>query len=101
VILPLKLDYETLPKDADAVQTTVALLRHAVNSAHPAGLVKLDTKLWANVENKLDETPVTVDLTMEQWKFLRDAVDKATFPAPWSRLTKTLLDAMEDVERSI
>jgi hypothetical protein len=101
VLLPLKLDYKTLPKDADAVQTTIALLRHAVNSAHQQGLAKLDTMLWANIDEKLDDQPVAVDLTVEQWKFLRAATDTAKMPVAWSQLTKVLFAAMEDVERSI
>ena len=99
--LPLKLDYRTLPKDANAEQTTVALLRHAVNTKYPQGVPRAETRLWAKVEDALDEMPGSVEVTLDQFKFLREAVTGATWPAPWSRLAVTLLDAMDEVERSL
>jgi len=101
VLLNLKLSYTTLPKDADELQTTIVLIRHAVNMTHKDGLGKLDTQLWAHIESKLDEQPATLDLTLEQWKFIREAVDKTTYPPVWSRLATALYDAMNEVEKSI
>ena len=102
MLLPLKLDYKTLPKDADEVQTTVALLRHAVNSKYPAGVPRSETRLWAKIEDALDDrSSVSVDLTLDQFKFLREAVSGASWPAPWSRMAVVLLDVMDEVERSI
>jgi hypothetical protein len=102
VLLPLKLDYRTLPKDADEVQTTVALLRHAVNSKYPQGVPRSETRLWAKIEDALDDrTSVSVDLTLDQFKFLREAVIAAQWPAPWSRLAVVLLDSMDELERSL
>lgn len=99
--LPLKLDYKTLPKDADAIQTTVALLRHAVNAKYPQGVPRSETRLWAKVEDALDEMPGSAEVTLDQFKFLREAVSGASWPAPWSRLAVTLLDAMDEMERSL
>jgi hypothetical protein len=99
VQLPLKLDYKTLPKDANEVQTTVALLRHAVNSKYPQGVPRSETRLWAKIEDALDEMPGSVEVNLDQWKFLRDAVSGASWPAPWARLAVTLLDAMDEAER--
>jgi hypothetical protein len=101
VLLPLKLDYKTLPKDADALQTSVALLRHAVNNKFPAGVPRTEVRLWARIEDELDATTASIDLTLEQFKFLREAVHGANWPAPWARLAVVLLDAMDEVERGI
>jgi hypothetical protein len=101
MLLPLKLDYKTLPKDADEIQTTVALLRHAVNSKYPAGVPRTEIRLWANVEDQLDQAAATVEITLDQFKFLREAVHGASWPAPWSRLAVVLLDAMDEGERSL
>ena len=101
MLLPLELKYSTLPKDADAVQTTVALLRHAVNSKYPAGVPRSETRLWAKIEDALDEMPASVEVTLDQFKFLREAVSAANWPAPWSRLAVTLLDAMDEGERAL
>ena len=99
--LPLKLDYRTLPKDAGAEQTTVALLRHAVNAKYPQGMPRAETRLWAKIEDELDSNPASVELSLDQFKFLREAVSGATWPAPWSRLAVTLLDAMDEAERGV
>ena len=101
MLLPLKLDYKTLPKDADEVQTTVALLRHAVNSKFPQGVPRAETRLWAKIEDELDLRTASIELTLDQFKFLHEAVQGATWPAPWSRLAVTLLDAMSEGERSL
>jgi hypothetical protein len=101
MLLPLKLDYKTLPKDADEIQTTVALLRHAVNSKYPGGVPRTEVRLWANVEDQLDQGSATVEITLDQFKFLREAVHGASWPAPWSRLAVVLLDAMDEGERSL
>ena len=50
--LPLALKYDALPKDADAEQTTAALIRHAVNQTHKDGLPRSETRLWAGLERK-------------------------------------------------
>lgn len=101
MLLPLKLDYKTLPKDADEIQTTVALLRHAVNSKYPQGVPRTEVRLWANIEDQLDQGSVNVEVSLDQFKFLREAVHGANWPAPWSRLAVVLLDAMDERERSL
>jgi hypothetical protein len=101
VLLPLKLDYKTLPKDADALQTTVALLRHAVNAKYPAGVPRTEVRLWAHIEDELDVATASIELTLEQFKFLREAVHGANWPAPWARLAVVLFDAMDDLEKSL
>jgi hypothetical protein len=101
MLLPLKLDYKTLPKDADEVQTSVALLRHAVNSKYPGGVPRTEVRLWAHIEDALDTASASVEVTLEQFKFLREAVHGASWPAPWSRLAVVLLDAMDEGERAL
>ena len=101
MLLPLKLDYKTLPKDADEIQTTVALLRHAVNSKYPQGVPRTEVRLWANIEDQLDNPSASVEVTLDQFKFLREAVHGASWPAPWSRMVVVLLDAMNEGERSL
>jgi hypothetical protein len=99
--LPLELKYSTLPKDADARQTTVALIRHAVNAKYPAGVPRTEVRLWARIEDELDVATASIELTLEQFKFLREAVHGANWPAPWARLAVVLLDAMDDLEKSL
>jgi hypothetical protein len=101
MLLPLKLDYKTLPKDADEIQTTVALLRHAVNSKYSAGVPRTEVRLWAKIEDELDTTPASIEVTLDQFKFLREAVHGANWPAPWARLAVVLLDAMDQGERAL
>jgi hypothetical protein len=101
VLLPLELKYPTLPKDADARQTTVALIRHAVNAKYPAGVPRAETRLWAKIEDELDVATASVEVSLDQFKFLREAVSAAPWPAPWSRLAVTLLDAMDELERGL
>jgi hypothetical protein len=101
VLVPLKLDYKTVPKDADALQTTVALLRHAVNAKYPAGVPRTEVRLWAHIEDELDVAQASIELTLEQFKFLNEAVHGANWPAPWARLAVVLLDAMDDLEKSL
>ena len=99
--LPLALPYEALPKDADATQTTAALIRHAVNQTHKDGLPRSETRLWAGLEKKFTDGNGEVELSLEQFSFIRDAVQATTWPVPWAGLADTLMDAIDDLEHAL
>jgi hypothetical protein len=98
---PLKLAYDRLPADATEVQTTVALLRHAVTQKYPEGLPKTELRLWDRIDRALDTQADHVELTTAQFTFLRDAVHGARWPVPWARLATTFLDVLDEVERTL
>jgi hypothetical protein len=97
----LKLAYPSLPPDADELSTTGALWRYAVNKKYPEGLPRLELRLWARIEDELDRKVSPIDLTMEQWKFLRSAMETTTWPVPWARHAVVLLNAMDEIERGV
>ena len=55
-------------------QTTAALIRHAVNQKHKDGLPRSETRLWAGLEEKFTSGDGEVELSLEQFTFIRDAV---------------------------
>jgi hypothetical protein len=101
MLLPLKLGYKTTPKDADAVETTVALIRHAVNSKYPSGVPRTEIRLWARIEDEFDTKPPAVEISLEQWKFVSTACREANWPSQWSRLVVVLLDSLDETERGL
>lgn len=98
--LNLKLAYPTLPGDATERQTTAALIRHAVTSQYREGIPRLELRVWGKIEALLDGPDDTIDLSTSQWTFIRDAVNKATWPVPWTKMVLVFLDALEEAERA-
>jgi hypothetical protein len=101
MLFTLKLPYKTLPTDADEVKTTIALVRHAVNRRYPEGVPRTEVRLWARLEDAFDEHLPAIDITLDQFKFLREACLGATWPPPWARLAVVLLDALDEAERTL
>ena len=99
--LPLALKYDALPNDANAAQTTAALIRHAVNQTHKDGLPRSETRLWAGLERKFADGASEVELSLEQFSFIRDAVGATTWPVMWSTMADTLMDAIDEAEHAL
>lgn len=97
----LDLKYESLPRDADAQQTTAALIRHAVNKKYPDGMPRSETRLWGRLEEEFSGGATTLELSLEQYNFIRDAVQATTWPVPWARMAVTLMDAIDDLEHAL
>jgi hypothetical protein len=98
---PLKIHYDPLPSDANEWQVTVALIRHAVTQKYPEGLPRTELRLWERVDRALESDTDHLELTTTQFTFLRDAIQAAKWPVPWTRLAVTFLDALEDIERTM
>jgi hypothetical protein len=101
VKVDLKLPYSTMPPEADELMVTGALWRYAVNQKYPQGLPRLELRLWAKVEDELDRKVSPVDLSVDQWVFLRKTMTDATWPVPWARHAVLLLDHMDEIERGL
>jgi hypothetical protein len=99
--IDLKLPYPALPQDADEISTTGALWRYAVNKKFPDGLPRLELRLWAKIEDELDRKASPIEVTTDQWKFLRSAMEATQWPVPWARHAVVLLNAMDEIERSL
>lgn len=97
----LKIAYPKLPPETDEVKTTAALWRHAVNQKYSAGLGRIELRLWSRIEDELDKGEPEIDVSIEQWKFVFEAVRGAMWPPSWARHAVALLDHMDEVERSL
>ena len=97
----LKLAYPSLPPDADELATTAALWRYAVNKKFPDGLPRMELRLWARIEDELDRKVSPIEISVDQWKFLRGAMEATQWPVPWARHAVILLNAMDEIERSL
>jgi hypothetical protein len=98
---PLKIAYDKLPADATEMQTTAALIRHAVTQKYPDGLPRTELRLWERIDHALDGDPPSIELTAAQFTFVRDAAQAAKWPVPWARLATTFLDHLDAFERTM
>jgi hypothetical protein len=97
----LKLPYPVMPPDADELQTTGALWRYAVNKKYPEGLPRLELRLWAKIEDELDRKVSPIDLSVDQWAFLRKVMADTPWPVPWARHAVLLMDHMDAIEKGL
>jgi hypothetical protein len=103
MVFPLKLAYDRVPADANEMQTTVAMIRHAVSQKYPDGLPRTELRLWARIDAAMDAEapPESLELTAAQFTFIRDCAQAAKWPVQWTRYAVTFLDALEAAERTL
>ena len=87
MLMPLK------PRGADSAR--------GQSNGIPDGLPRSETRLWGGLEEKFTGGDSEIELSLEQFTFIRDAVQATTWPVPWARMAVTLMDAIDDLEHAL
>jgi hypothetical protein len=96
--LRLKLDYpQPWPENATAEQITLGLLRHAVTQKYPQGLPKLEVRLWARIEEEAASGADAIEISLDQSRFLAEALSATSWPVAWARSAVVLLDSLQQI----
>lgn len=96
--LKLNIDYQRKAEDSkeSAVETTVNLIFHAMNSQHKNGLSGQSLRTWGRLQRKLEdalEDDISIlEIEDAEFDLIEKPIEEATYPLPWAKLVCVFQD---------